>query len=114
MPLLQAPLLKILSVLAAVSLSPVIEELLFRGFVIYKLEEKTSFWKANLIQAFLFTAMHWPNWVWVNGFQIQIVAASMGVFIVAILLGWVLKKGNSIWPLVVVPIVNNFLAAFLG
>jgi membrane protease YdiL (CAAX protease family) len=112
--LIQTPLLKILSVLAGTSLSPVVEELLFRGFVLYKLGEGFPFWKANLIQAFLFTAMHWPYWIWTNGLQTQLAVTSVGIFILALFLGWVLKKGNSIWPPVLIHIVNNLLAAFLG
>jgi membrane protease YdiL (CAAX protease family) len=114
LPLVQAPLLNILIALIGASPSAVIEELFFRGFVLSKMELRFSFWKANVIQAFLFTAIHWPNWLWVKGFHIQEVVTSLGVFILALLLGWVLKKSNSVWPPVVIHIVNNLLAVFLG
>lgn len=112
--LVQAPLLKILSTLATVSISPVIEEIFFRGFVLHQLEIQSNFWKANIIQAFLFTAVHWPFWLWTNGFQIQILTTSVGIFILAIFLGWVLKKSKSVWPPVIVHIVNNLFSSFLA
>ncbi len=98
LPLIQSPLMKVLNTLAAGSLSPVIEEMLFRGFVLYKLETKYSFWKANILQAFLFTAMHWPYWLWTQSAQAQIVVTSVGIFLLAIFLGWVLKKRKAIPP----------------
>jgi len=114
LPLMQAPPSELLSTLITISFSPIVEELLFRGYVLHKLEENFSFRKANLLQAFLFTAMHLPNWIWTGGLQISLVATSLGVFLVGLLLGWVRKQTNSIFPPILVHIVNNFLAAFLN
>jgi membrane protease YdiL (CAAX protease family) len=99
--------------LAKVFFSPITEELLFRGFVLPKLNENLSFWTANALQAILFTAMHWPNWIWVNGFGLWILQASIAIFAIGILLGWVCKRTNFIWLSVLVHILNNFLVAFL-
>ena len=99
---------------AQVFFSPISEEILFRGFVLPQLMDCMPFWKANMIQAILFTAMHWPNWVWVNGFQIWIIVTSVSIFILALFLGWLLRRTNSIWPPIVVHIINNFLASFVG
>jgi len=113
-PLLQAPPSAWLVTFTQVFFSPISEEILFRGFVLPQLSERLPFWQANAIQAILFTAMHWPNWVWVNGFQTWIVATSISIFIFALFLGWLLKYTNSIWPPVVVHIINNFLSSFVG
>jgi uncharacterized protein len=113
LPLLQIPIFKIMGTLAVVFFSPIIEEIFFRGFALYQLGKRMSFWKSNIIQAFLFTAAHWPSWIWINGFQTEIVAFSIDIFILAIFLGWVVKKSNSIWLPVVFHIINNLLAAFL-
>ena len=99
---------------AQVFFSPISEEILFRGFVLPQLMDRMPFWKANMIQAILFTAMHWPNWIWVNGFQVWIVVTSISIFILALFLGWLLRQTNSIWPPIVVHIINNFLSAFVG
>ncbi len=99
---------------AQVFFSPISEEIMFRGFVLPQLAGRMEFWKANILQAVLFTAMHWPNWLWVNPNIPQILVISIGILMLALLLGWLLRRSNSIWPPVAVHIVNNFLAAFLG
>ena len=99
---------------AQVFFSPISEEILFRGFVLPQLMDCMPFWKANMIQAILFTAMHWPNWIWVNGFQAWIIVTSVSIFILALFLGWLLRRTNSILPPIVVHIINNFLSSFAG
>ena len=113
-PLLQASPAAWLATLAQVWFSPISEEIMFRGFVLPQLTNRMAFWKANLLQAVLFTAMHWPNWIWTGGFGPSILSMSVGVFAIALLLGWLVKRTNSIWPGVVVHIVNNSLVSFLG
>jgi membrane protease YdiL (CAAX protease family) len=73
-----------------------------------------SFWSANLVQAALFTSIHWPNWLWVGGFHWSLVMTSVSIFLLGLLLGWLTRRTNSIWPAVAAHILNNFLAAFLG
>ena len=111
-PLLHASASAWLVTLAQVFFSPISEEILFRGFVLPQLMDRMPFWKANIIQAILFTAMHWPNWIWVNGFQAWIIVTSVSIFILALFLGWMLRRTNSIWPPIVAHIINNFLTSF--
>jgi uncharacterized protein len=113
-PLLKASAGAWLVTLAQSFFSPISEELLFRGFVLPQINARVSFWKANIIQALLFTAMHWPNWLWVNGFQPWVVTSSISIFGLGLLFGWLLRRTNSIWPPVAAHILNNFLIAFLG
>ena len=113
-PLLHASASAWLVTFAQVFFSPISEEILFRGFVLPRLSERLPFWEANAIQAILFTAMHWPNWLWVNGFQTWIIVTSVSIFILALFLGWLLRQTNSIWPSIVVHIINNFLSSFAG
>ena len=112
--LFRAAPLTILGTLASVSFSPITEELFFRGFILPKLNENISFWQANLIQAVLFVAFHWPNWIWAGGFHWSLVTTSVSILLLGLLLGWLTHRTNSIWPAVCVHIANNFLTAFLG
>jgi uncharacterized protein len=114
LPLFQAAPATLLSALFSVSVSPVFEELLFRGLVLPKLQENTPFWRANLAQSFLFTLVHWPNWLWTKGFQPDLLVTSASIFLLGCLLGWLVQRTNSIWPPVMIHIVNNFFSAFLG
>ncbi len=113
-PLLHAAPLPLLGTLASISVSAWIEELFFRGFVLPKLTETNRFWVSNLMQALLFVAVHWPNWLWTDGFQWSLFITSASIMLLALLLGWLTRRTNSIWPAVVVHIANNIIAAFLG
>jgi len=113
-PLLHASASAWLVTVAQVFFSPITEEILFRGFILPRLTDRLPFWDANAIQAILFTVMHWPNWIWVNGFQAWIIVTSVSIFILALFLGWLLRRTNSIWPPILVHIINNFLSASAG
>jgi membrane protease YdiL (CAAX protease family) len=113
-PLLAASAGVWLTKLAQVFFSPIFEEIMFRGFVLPQLNRRMEFWEANVLQAAFFTAMHWPNWIQVNGLQFSILASSISIFVIGLLLGWLLRRTNSIWPPVAVHILNNFLVGFLG
>ncbi|MCI0487021.1 MAG: CPBP family intramembrane metalloprotease [Blastocatellia bacterium] len=102
-----------LKILLLTSISPLFEEILFRGFVLNKLGESLDFWKANLVTAFLFTAIHWPHWLWRNGFQTSMLTTSAAIFILACFLGYLVRKTNSLWPSVVAHIINNFISGSL-
>ena len=99
--------------LANVSITPFSEEILFRGFILGKLSEMTSFAKANVITSILFIAIHQPNWLWVNGFQPWIPVVSGGIFILSLLLGWLVRRTNSLYPAIAGHIINNFIAILL-
>ncbi len=102
-----------LRVFLTVSPSSVWEEIFFRGFLLNQLNERIVFWKANLLTAILFALIHWPNWIWVNGFQAWIPATTVAIIILALFLGYLMRLTNSLWPSIAAHIVNNFLAHFL-
>ncbi|MDP9363936.1 MAG: CPBP family intramembrane metalloprotease [Chloroflexota bacterium] len=101
------------AILASVAVSPVWEEVLFRGFIFGKLREQTRFWTANLATAVLFVAVHWPHWLWSDGPRADLLATSAGVLALALVLGYLVEQTNSLWLAVVVHIANNFLVALL-
>ncbi len=113
-PLLAASTGEWLLKLIQVTPSPIAEEIMFRGFVLPQLSRRTDFFTANLLQAILFTAMHWPNWLWTKGWKPEVLAASISVLAIGLLLGWLARRTNSIWPGVMVHIANNFLVSFLA
>jgi len=108
-----ASLVEWLTATAFIFFSPISEEILFRGFVLHQFAERLRFWAANLITATLFTLIHWPFWVWRNGFHLPIIQNSAGILLLAILLGYVVKLTGSLWPAVALHIANNLLAHFL-
>jgi membrane protease YdiL (CAAX protease family) len=110
---LNLTLIEILKLLGSVSVSPVFEEILFRGLILEKLSKMTSFGKANMITSVLFVAVHYPNWLWVNGFRQWILVVSVSIFILSLLLGWLVKKTDSLYPSIIVHIINNFISLLL-
>jgi len=99
-------------ILAGAFLSPIWEEILFRGFFLNRLNESLSFWKSNLISAFLFMLAHVPYWVSKNGFPGPIKDMA-NVFLLGCLFGWVMKKTNSLLPPIGAHIANNFVSGLI-
>lgn len=89
------------------------EELLFRGFILNQLDDRMGFWKANALSSLLFVLVHWPNWLWVNGFKSWILFTSVSIFILSLFLGYLMKLTNSLWPSVLGHTINNFLATYM-
>lgn len=79
----------------AVLVTPIIEELYFRGFLFRGLMLHHRPWMAFIISAALFAALHPPVLVMVE------------VFIVGLLLAYVMRETRSIWPGVVIHALNN-------
>jgi membrane protease YdiL (CAAX protease family) len=102
-----------LGILAGAFLSPTWEEILFRGFFLNRLNESLSFWRSNLISAFLFMLAHVPYWVSKNGFSGPVIKDMINVFLLGCLFGWVMKKTNSLWPAIGAHIANNFISGFI-
>ena len=101
------------SILAGVFLSPIFEEILFRGFFLNRLNESLGFWKSNAISALLFMLAHWPYWVSKFGFSAQVMKDSVNVFLLGCLFGWLMKRANSLWPAIGAHIANNFLSGLI-
>jgi len=101
-------------VILFVAFSPLFEEILFRGLILNQLREATSFWKANLITSVLFVLIHWPYWIWHNGFSTSTAVTSASLFIVSLFFGYLVKVTNSIWPSTIAHIINNVLASFFS
>lgn len=100
------------SVFLSIFLSPIAEEILFRGFILNKFSENKSFAVSNLLTSLLFVLIHLPHWIWANGFQGWIITTSVSIFILSLFLGYLVKVTNSLYPSIIAHILNNFLANF--
>jgi membrane protease YdiL (CAAX protease family) len=86
------------TVLAWTAGSAFVEEVFFRGLVLGELSERSRFWVANATSALLFVLVHWPYWLWNRGLDAAVLRDSVGVFIMGLVLGYLVKKTGSIWP----------------
>ena len=82
-------------------LAPFAEELLFRGVIYTFLRERWGIWLGVLVSSLIFGLMHGNLAVGVTGFLLGIVAAL------------VFEYSKSLWPAVIVHVINNSLKVSL-
>ncbi len=87
----------LLAFIILVVLTPLIEEIYFRGFLFRGLLLHNKAWLAYIISAGLFALLHPPLVVMIN------------VFVVGLLLNYLVKETKSIWPGVLIHSLNNAL-----
>lgn len=71
-----------------------LEEIPFRGFLLQKMSEYMSFWKANILTTMIFVSMHIP--VWINSNK-PILETSIRISCSSLALGYLLKRYKSLW-----------------
>ena len=87
--------------LSASFLAPISEELLCRGITLMYFRKSLPFWIANTIQALIFGIMH-MNWV-----------QGTYAFIIGLILGYAVKKYNSIIPSMMIHFFVNTVASYI-
>jgi len=94
--------------LNTVILVGITEEIVFRGFILRKLMQQFTFWKANSITAFLFLTIHFPIWFRHGLFESPgILFTFIQVFIIGFIFGVIYKKTNSLWSVIIIHSVYN-------
>ncbi len=94
-------------------MAPLAEEILFRGFLLRAFQDFMNFWAADLLTSALFVAVHWSYWLYSQGLHMGLVMLSLRIFIIGILLGYFVRKSNSLWPSILAHILNNFISVAL-
>jgi uncharacterized protein len=94
----------------AMVLVTVLEELLWRGFLLGQLVRFISARKAQLVVATMFAAMHLPGWIAEAGLQAAFIPMTVMLFILGLVLGAVTRASGSIYLAVMVHLANNALA----
>jgi uncharacterized protein len=97
--------------MTAVIFAPIIEELVFRGFILEKLSRIHSFLFANFITSILFMCIHFPGWIiWGDGFSYE---NALSIFAVSLIWGYLYKKTNSLWTSITAHALNNLISMFI-
>lgn len=86
------------AILVLVILAPIIEEIVFRGFVLQTLLAKIGPYSASALSAFIFAVMHLEP------------ASGGAIFILALILNWIFMRSRSLAPCIVFHMLNNALA----
>lgn len=91
----------VISVLSIGIVFPIVEEAVFRGIMLRRLREKCTVHKAVIIHATVFSLYH------LNLYQIPY------TFVFGLLLGYLYIWSGSLWPVIIVHMVNNLLSSIL-
>jgi uncharacterized protein len=87
------------------------EELLFRGYVLRRLEHVLPFWLANLLTALLFLVFHIPDWLYYNLGTVQ---AAFSVLVVGLVGAVLVRRTNSLWSAVLFHMLNNVATSLVA
>ncbi len=90
---------------------PVTEEILFRGFLIAWLRERSNAIFAVVVSSLLFSAVHF--YFLVPGGEFGMFA-SAGIFVLGLLLGWLAIWSRSLWPPIVLHVINNLVVVVIA
>lgn len=89
--------------LTGVVLAGLFEEIIFRGFYLQTIQGKLGFVWANVITAFLFSALHFGEVLQQNYAQLGI------LFVMGLFLGYVFDKTKSLWVPIIIHSTFNIL-----
>lgn len=88
------------------------EEIVFRGFLLRKLMEFYSFWKANIMTSLLFVSIHFPIWFYKGLFEFPYILSSIiTAFVLGLIFGFIYKKTNSLWSVIIIHSLYNLLVS---
>ena len=94
-------------------ISPLFEEILFRGLVMKELMGLQPPYLANALTSLLFMGAHLPYWLSHGGPTPAMLANAVGVFGFSVVACWLFAKTSSTWPPTVAHIANNVLSSLL-
>jgi CAAX protease family protein len=94
-------------------ISPLFEEILFRGFVMKELMTLLPAYLASVLTSLLFMGVHLPYWLSHGGLTQAVTANAVGVFLFSVVACWLFAKTASIWPPTLAHIANNLLSSTL-
>jgi len=93
------------------------EEVVFRGFILQKLQEEIKFKYANAISSVLFVLIHFPKWYQSGILSYdQLLYFAMSIvftFGFGLLQGYILKRVNSLWACMIIHSLNNLITTIV-
>jgi membrane protease YdiL (CAAX protease family) len=100
-----------MAAIGGVSISAMLEEILFRGFLLPGVAGRLGFTLGNVAVSILFVLIHWPNWIWTGSFGAGKLVVSGSILLLSLVLGYTVRWSRSIWPAILLHIMNNVLSA---
>jgi uncharacterized protein len=101
-----------MGLLSALTVAPLFEEVMFRGFALQALEDRGhGFWSANAIAALMFLGLHVPGWYFMGSLRASQAAVGVSVVLVGLVAGYAKRRARSTWASVAVHFLNNLYSA---
>ena len=94
-------------------ISPLTEEILFRGLVMKELMTLLPTYLATALTSFLFLGAHLPYWLSHGGLTQATLSNSLGVFVFSVVACALYARTASLWPPTLAHIANNILSSSL-
>lgn len=102
------------ALLSTVTVAPLFEEVMFRGFAMKVLEDSGyGFWPSNAIAALLFLGLHLPGWYFTGAFAPSQAIVGLSIVLIGMVAGYARHRSNSTWASVIVHFLNNLYSAFV-
>lgn len=98
-------------IVSAFVMSPVIEEMAFRGVILQMLHQFIGWTYANVTTAILFMLYHIPLWL-VRGQSVSVMGCLWVVFF-AVCMGFVMFQSKSLWTCIIIHAIQNVLFGIL-
>lgn len=100
--------------LSAVFLAPVLEEIVYRGYILGSLEESGSgFWLANFIAALAFLGIHLPGWYFMGSSNITQPIVILSIIVIGMIAGYAKRRSGSTWASIAFHFINNLYSSFI-
>lgn len=102
------------SFFSGVFVSPIVEEITFRGAILGALNQRFRFATANLITGALFLGIHLPGWFFQGCLATNLktpVGGAFSIFLLGLVFGYVAHKSKSVAASTLTHILNNFFNA---
>jgi len=99
---------KIINVISTIFLAGLIEEVVFRGFILRKALENNNFITSNILQSILFAVIHIPIWIIKDQ---NIAMLLVYIFIFGLLMGYINRKSRSLWTVIILHTLHNLSIA---
>ena len=98
----------------AVIVSPVVEEITFRGAVLGVLRKKFGFAVSNIFTALMFLGAHLPGWYFQGVLKANLLnpmGGALSIFLIGLVFGYAAYKSKSVAGSTVAHMLNNFFNA---
>lgn len=102
------------SLLTAIIVGPIVEEITFRGAVMGALQTRCPFSVSNLITGVLFLLIHLPGWYFQGGLAQRFInptGGALSILLLGWLFGYVAQKSRSLAGSILTHILNNIFTA---